>query len=118
MSKIKEIKDALDRLDLEGDANSVIECLQTIIKNHKKNGYFKFIIEKDKEYGYGYSEGYEYHQLYGIRLETAEEVAKREAISKKKSEASKKAAKTRAAKKEERELKQYKKLHAKYKGKI
>ena len=82
--------------------------------DYKNKGYFRFSIEKEREYEYGCPEGYDFHQLSGTRLETDEEFAKRIADSKKRSIAAKKAAKTKAIKKVERERKQYLKLHAKY----
>jgi len=110
----KEIKRQLDNLDLEGSVDILITCLEIIMKNHRKNGFFKFFIEKDTEYEYGCPEGYTTHYLHGVRLETDEEMAKRIADNKKKSAAAKKAAKTKAIKKVERERRQYLKLHAKY----
>ena len=89
-------------------------CLNTVMENHKKNGFFKFFIEKDTEYEYGCPEGYTTHYLWGVRLETNIELKKRVDNTKKRSTAAKKAAKTKAIKKVERERKQYLKLHAKY----
>jgi hypothetical protein len=110
----KELTRRLDNLDLEGSVDILITCLKTVMKNHKKNGYFKFFIEKDIEYEYGCPEGYATHYLHGVRLETDEEFAKRIATTKIRSKAAKAAAKTKAIKKVERERKQYLKLHAKY----
>lgn len=114
----KEIKIRLGDLDLEGSVDITITCLQSDMKNHNKNGFFKFYIEKETEYEYDCPEAYTVHYLYGVRLETDEEFAKRIADSKIRSKASKKAAKTKAIKKIERERKQYLKLHAKYGGKV
>jgi hypothetical protein len=110
----KEIKTRLDDLDLEGSVDILLTCLNTVMENHKKNGFFKFFIEKDTDYEYGCSEGYTTHYLYGVRLETNVELQKRVEDTKKRSAAAKKAAKTKAIKKIERERKQYLKLHAKY----
>ncbi len=113
----KEIRKQLDSLDFDGDVEITITCLQTIMKNHKKDGFFKFTIEKETEYGY-HSDSYECHYLYGTRLETDDELAKRIVANKKRVVAARKAAKTKAIKREERERAQYLKLHAKYKGKL
>jgi hypothetical protein len=110
----KEIKRRLDDLDLEGSVDITLTCLKTVMKNHKKNGYFKFFIEKDTDYEYGCPEGYTTHYLYGVRLETDEEFAKRIATNKVRSKAAKAAAKTKAIKRIERERKQYLRLKAKY----
>lgn len=112
-----EIKKQLDSLDLEGDVEIIITSLQTVMKNHKEDGFFKFSIEKETDYGYGYNDQYDVFYLYGVRLETDNELAKRIAANKKRVVTARKAAKTRAIKKEEREHAQYLKLHAKYKEK-
>lgn len=114
----REITERLDTLEFEGSVDITITCLQTVMKNHRKKGFFKFYVEKDTEHYYGDPESYDVHYLEGVRLETDEEFAKRIADNKKRSKAAKLAAKTKAIKKAEREFKQYKKLHAKYKGKV
>jgi len=117
--KKKEIRERVESyLELEGDASSTITSLKNKMKEHGKKGYFKFDIEKDTERDYGCSDGYDVWYLYGTRLETDDELAKRIEDTKIRTMAAKKAAKTKAKKKAERELRQYLKLHAKYKGKI
>ena len=110
----KEIRDSLEQLDFEGDLNRTIESLKKTIKEHEKKGYIRFEVEKDVEYDYGCSECYNYHQLYGFRLETDSELEKRIADNKRRRASEKLAAKTRAIKKEEREHKKYLELHAKF----
>ena len=115
--KKNEIRDLLTRqLNFEGDLETTIKILQKTIKGYKKISYIRFEVDKETEYGYGRDEQYDEHHLYGIRLETDEELAKRIADSKKRSAAAKKSAKTKAIKKAERERKQYIKLKAKFEG--
>jgi hypothetical protein len=76
-------------------------------------GYFDIYMEGDYEYGYDSSRTYEI-SIYGYRLETDEELAKRVATSKARSVAAKKAAKTKALNKEKRELEIYNRLAEKY----
>lgn len=113
-----QVKKQLDSLDFEGNAEIIITCLQTIMKNHKKDGFFEFHIEKETDYGYGDYGSCDTYYLIGIRLETDDELAKRIAANKKRVAAGRIAANTRAVKKEKKELEQYLKLHAKYKGKV
>ncbi len=112
----KEIRKKRDLLDFEGDVEIVITRLRTIMNNHKKDGFFKFDIEKEVECGY-HLDRYDIYYIYGTRLETDDEFAKRIESNKKRVISARKAAMTRAIKKEEREYAQYLKLHAKYKDK-
>lgn len=114
----KEIRTQLDSLDLEGLVETTLARLQTIMKNHKKDGFFKFDIEKETDYGYEYNDSCETYYLHGTRLETDDELAKRIAANKKRVVSARKAAKTRAIKQEERDRKKYIELHAKFKGKV
>lgn len=113
----KEVTINLEQLDLEYDLDKTIKHLLNLKKEYKKTGYFRFFIEKDTEYGY-HEESYTHHYLYGVRLETDEEFYKRTEQHKKASIAAKKAAVTKEEKRKARELKIYKKLHKKYKGKV
>ena len=114
----KERIDNLESLDFEGDLSKTLDSLKAKIESYKKDGYLRFRVDKETEYDYCDPDGYIYHYLMGIRLETDKELEKRIADNNIRSKASKKAAKTKAIKKEENELKQYEKLHAKYKGKV
>ncbi len=112
-----EKREQLQSVDLEGDVDATIKYLETLKKEYKEKGYYKFSLEKETEYYYDNDSSTSYY-LYGVRLEYDTEFEKRIIDNKRRSKAAKKAAVTRKAANRKREMTIYKKLHDKYKGEL
>lgn len=109
-----EVKKFLQTIDMDDrDVDHLIDELQEIKKECKKDGFFKFFTECEATYDYSSEYG-----IYGVRLETDEEFEKRVERNKKQKASAKKAAKKREENKKAKDLETYKKLHKQYKGKI